>query len=120
MKVAVTATGPDLDSQVDPRFGRCQYLVIVDPESMQFEALVNSGAVAQGAGIATGQLIASNGVKVVLTGDRGPNAHQVLSAANIKVVTGVSGSVRDAINKYKSGQLKPSSEPDVPAHYGQS
>jgi predicted Fe-Mo cluster-binding NifX family protein len=119
MKIAVTATGPDLESQVDPRFGRCQYLMIVDPETMQFEALANSGTMVQGAGIATGQLVASKGVKAVLTGSCGPNAHQVLSAADIQVITGVSGSVRDAVGKYKSGQLKPSSEPDVPAHHGQ-
>jgi len=119
MKVAVTASGPDLESQVDPRFGRCQYLVIVDPETMQFEAVENSGTAAQGAGVATGQLVASKGVKAVLTGNCGPNAHQVLSAAGVQVITGVSGSVKDAVAKYKSGQLKPALEPDVPAHYGQ-
>ena len=119
MKIAVTASGQDLESQVDPRFGRCQYLVIVDPETMQFEGLENSTTMSQGAGVATGQLVASKGVKAVLTGSCGPNAHQVLSAANIQVITGVSGSVRDAVDKYKSGQLKPSLEPDVPAHHGQ-
>jgi predicted Fe-Mo cluster-binding NifX family protein len=92
--------------------------VIVDPESMQFEALANSGTMAQGDGIATGQLVASKGVKAVLKGSCGPNAYQVLSAANIQAVAGVSGSMQDAINKYKPGQLKPSLEPDVPAHYG--
>lgn len=117
MRIAVTATGPDLDSQVDPRFGRCQYLVIVDSETMQFEALLISGTVAQGAGIATGQLVANKDIKALLTGNCGPNAHQVLSAANIEVITGVSGSVRDAVNKYKSGQLKLTLEPDVPAHH---
>ena len=119
MKVAVTATGPDLDSPVDPRFGRCQYLVIVDPETMQFEALANSSTMSQGAGVATGQLVAAKGVKAVLTGSCGPNAHQVLSAANIQVITGASGSVRDAIGEYKASRLKPILEPDVPAHYGQ-
>ena len=72
-----------------------------------------------GAGVATGQLVASKGVKAVLTGNCGPNAHQVLSAAGVQVITGVSGSVRDAVVKYKAGQLKPTLEPDVPAPYGQ-
>ena len=46
MKIAISATGTTLDAEVDPRFGRCQYFIIVDPETMQFEALENSGAIA--------------------------------------------------------------------------
>jgi len=119
MKVAITATGPNLDADVDPRFGRCQYFIIADPETMQFEALENSAAMASGgAGVSTGQTIASKGVEAVLTGNCGPNAYQVLSAAGIKVITGVSGKVRDAIQSYKSGTLKPSSQPSVGDHFG--
>ena len=98
MKVAITATGPTLDADIDPRFGRCQYFIIADPDTMEFEALENPGAMAGGgAGVSTAQTIASKGVEAVLTGNCGPNAYQVLSAADIKVVTGVSGKVRDAI-----------------------
>lgn len=119
MKVAITATGPTLDADIDPRFGRCQYFIIVDPETMQFEALENSGAMAGGgAGVSTAQMIAAKGVDVVLTGNCGPNAYQVLSTAGIKVVTGVSGKMRDAIHSYKSGKLKASSQPNVGDHFG--
>ena len=120
MKIAVTATGADLASEVDPRFGRCEYIVIVEPETMQFEALGNTGLTASGgAGIATGQLVAGKGVNVVLTGNCGPNAHQVLTAAGIEIVTGVSGTVRDAVIQYQAGTLQPSSQANVAAHHGQ-
>lgn len=119
MKIAVSATAASLDAEVDPRFGRCQYFVIVDPDTMQFESLENSGVMAGGgAGIATAQTIAGKGVEAVLTGNCGPNAYQVLSAAGIKVVTGVSGKVRQAVEDYKSGKLKASSQPNVPGHFG--
>ncbi|MBA7647356.1 hypothetical protein ES703_55128 [subsurface metagenome] len=119
MRVAISATGPTLDAEVDPRFGRCQYFVIVDADTMQFEALENSSAMqAGGAGISTGQMIASKGVQVVLTGNCGPNAYQVLSTAGIQVITGVSGKIRDAIQAYKSGQFQAISQSNVAAHSG--
>ena len=119
MKIAVSATAPALDAEVDPRFGRCQYFIIVDPQSMQFEALDNSNAMASGgAGISTGQMIASKGAEVVLTGNCGPNAYQTLSAAGIQVITGVSGKIRDAIEAFKAGKLQSSAQPSVGSHYG--
>jgi predicted Fe-Mo cluster-binding NifX family protein len=119
MKIAVSATGPSLDAEVDPRFGRCQYFIIVDPETMQFEAVENSSAMASGgAGISAAQMIAAKGVEAVLTGNCGPNAYQVLSPAGIKVITGVSGKVRDAVQGYKSGQLQPNSPPNAGGQFG--
>jgi len=119
MRIAITATGPALDAEIDPRFGRCQYFIIVDPETMQFEALENSGAMAGGgAGISTAQMIVGKGVEVVLTGNCGPNAYEVLSAAGIKVFTGVAGKVQDAIAGYKLGKFKTSSQPNVAGHFG--
>jgi len=119
MKIAVSATAPGLDAEVDPRFGRCQYFIIVDHESMEFEALDNSNAMASGgAGISSAQMIASKGVELVLTGNCGPNAHQTLSAAGIKVITGVSGKINDAIEAFKAGEFKSSSQPNVGDHYG--
>ncbi len=119
MKIAISTTGPTLDAEVDPRFGRCQYFIIVDPETMQFEAIENSGVMAAGgAGISAGQMIAGKGVQAVLTGNCGPNAYQVLSAAGIQVITGVSGKVKDAVQSYKSGQFQASSQPNVADHFG--
>jgi predicted Fe-Mo cluster-binding NifX family protein len=119
MKIAVSAAAPDLDAEVEPRFGRCQYFVIVDPQSMEFEGLENSGAMAAGgAGISTAQMIADKGVEVVLTGNCGPNAYRTLSAAGVQVVTGVSGRIRDAVEAYRAGKLKPNAQPSVESHYG--
>jgi predicted Fe-Mo cluster-binding NifX family protein len=119
MKIAVSATAPDLDSEVDTRFGRCQYFVIVDPQTMEFEALDNSNAMAAGgAGISTAQMIASKGVEIVLTGNCGPNAYQTLSAAGIQVITGVSGRTKDTIEAFKAGRFQPSAQPSVSSHHG--
>jgi len=119
MRIAVSATAPGLDADVDPRFGRCQYFIIVDPQSMEFEALENSSAMAAGgAGISAAQMIADKGVEVVLTGNCGPNAHQTLSAAGIQVITGVSGRIKDAVEAYNTGKLQSSTQPNVGSHYG--
>ena len=119
MKLAISSTGPSLDAEVDPRFGRCQYFIIVDPDTMEFEALSNSNAMAAGgAGISAGQMVASAGATVVLTGNCGPNAYQTLGAANIQVITGVTGKIRDAVQQYKAGKLQAISQPNVADHFG--
>jgi len=119
MKIAITAAGSTLDAEVDPRFGRCQYFIVADPQTMEFEAVDNSSAMAAGgAGISAAQMIASKGIEAVLTGNCGPNAHQVLSAAGIQVITGVSGKIKDAIEGYRTGKFKTSSQPNVPDHFG--
>src|SRR4030042_4648063 len=119
MRIGVTANSPTLDAEIDPRFGRCQYLIFVDPDTMNFEAINNSGGMGSGgAGISTAQIITGKGVEAVLTGNCGPNAYQVLSAAGIKVITGVSGKVKDAIQNSKSGKLHASSQPNVGEHFG--
>jgi len=119
MKIAISATGPTLDAEVDPRFGRCQYFIIADPETMEFEAVDNSSAMAAGgAGISAAQAIADKGVQAVLTGNCGPNAYQVLSSAGIQVITGVSGKIKDAIEGCRSGKFQTSTQANVPDHFG--
>ncbi len=119
MKIAVSATGKTLDDMIDPRFGRCQYFIYVDPETLQFEAVDNNNAMAGGgAGIATAQAVAAKGVEAVLTGNCGPNAHQVLTAAGIKVITGVAGKINDAVQGYKAGKYQANSQPNVSDHFG--
>jgi len=119
MKIAISTNGSTLDAEVDPRFGRCQYFIVADPETMEFEAINNSSAMAGGgAGISAAQMVANKGVKAVLTGNCGPNAYQVLSSAGIQVITGVSGSVKDAIEGYRSGKFQTSASANVPDHFG--
>ena len=119
MKICVTATSNSLDAPIDPRFGRCPYFVIVDSETMQFEAIPNmaSGATG-GAGIQAAQTIANKGAEVLITGNVGPNAFQALSAAGVKIVTGASGTVREAIEKYKRAELSETGAPTVKGHFG--
>lgn len=119
MKLAITASGDRLNSDIDPRFGRCKYFIFVDPDTMEFISVLNN-ATAGGAGIAAGQTVALYKANAVLTGDCGPNAYQVLSAAGIEVCTGVSGKVKDAITDYKAGKFTASGKASVEPHHGQS
>ena len=119
MKICVTSEGDKLDSKVDPRFGRCQYFIITDTDTMEFEAIRNPNIDAMGgAGIQSGQLISERKVKSVITGNVGPNAFQTLQAAGIDVITGVSGTIKDAAEKYKKGELKPTQGPSVNSKFG--
>ena len=119
MKIAVSSTGETLDSQVDRRFGRCPYFLIVDSETESFEAVTNVAADATGgAGIQAAQSIASKGVAVVITGNVGPNAFDALNASNIKVITDASGTIKDVIDNFKNGDLKPIEKPSVKSHFG--
>ncbi len=114
MRVAITSTGPTLDSPVDPRFGRCAYFIIVDTDTMEFQAVPNPAVNATGgAGTMAAQLVASHGVQAVVTGEVGPNALAALQAAGIGMITGVAGTVRDAIEMIKSGNFTMST-PQVP------
>jgi predicted Fe-Mo cluster-binding NifX family protein len=121
MKVAVSSTGENLDARLDPRFGRCAYFLVVDPEDMSFEAFENESASQRGgAGIQAAQFIASLGVTVVITGNCGPNAVQTLSAAGIELITGQAGVVKGVVERFKKGNLKPTSAATVDSHFGMS
>jgi predicted Fe-Mo cluster-binding NifX family protein len=103
-KICITSKGKDLEAEIDPKFGRSQYFLIVDPETLDFEVIENPNIeAAQGAGIQTAQLISNNkNVGTLLTGDCGPNAQRVLQSSGITVITGTSGKIKDALSKYKS------------------
>lgn len=119
MKIAVTSTGPTLDDSVEVRFGRCEYFLIIDPDTLDFEAIQNPNiALGGGAGIQSAQLMANKGVEVVLTGNCGPNAFQTFGAAGILVITGVAGQVKQAVEMYKSGKLANAETPSVQSHFG--
>jgi predicted Fe-Mo cluster-binding NifX family protein len=119
MKICVSATGNNLEATIDPRFGRCLYLVIVDSETMQFEAIPNMAAGSTGgAGIQAAQTIANKDVKVVITGNIGPNAFEALSTAGIEIITGASGTVKEAIDQYKNGKLHKTGSATVGEHSG--
>jgi predicted Fe-Mo cluster-binding NifX family protein len=121
MKVAVSSSGKNLDSQIDPRFGRCAYFIIVNTDDMSFETFDNEAiALGGGAGIQSSQFVVSKGAKAVITGNVGPNAVHTLSAAGVKIFTGQTGSVREAVERYRKGDIKPQGSPNVDNHYGMS
>jgi len=119
MKIVVSTAGQSLDDQVDPRFGRCQNFLVVDADTMEFEVVANTAATSGGgAGIAAAQVIVGKGVDAVLTGNCGPNAFGVLDSAGIKVLTGVTGTVKEAVANFKAGNLQPSTRANVATHSG--
>jgi predicted Fe-Mo cluster-binding NifX family protein len=119
MKLAVSSSGKDLNAQLDPRFGRCAYFIVVDTENMSFEAIQNdSAALGGGAGIQSAQTLASKGIHAVITGNCGPNAVQALSAAGIELHTGQAGTIREVVEKFMAGELTVSDQPNVSSHYG--
>ena len=107
MKICITSQKNNLDSIVEQRFGRSPYFIIWDTETSDFEAIENPNVgAASGVGIQSGQLMSDKGVKVILTGQIGPKAMQTLTSAGIEVITDVSGTVKEAIEKYQSGSFK--------------
>jgi predicted Fe-Mo cluster-binding NifX family protein len=119
-RIAVTAAEPSLDAEVDPRFGRCAYFVIMDAERGTLETLKNTNAAAAGGGVGveSAQMIASKKAEVLLTGKCGPSALEALSSKGIHVVTGCSGTVRDAVRRYKEGMLEPPGDPKAAPRAG--
>ncbi len=119
MKIAVSSTGLDINSSIDPRFGRCSYFAFVDTETMDFEAIENPNAMGvSGVGIQSAQLMMEKGAKTILTGSCGPNAFSSLQAAGIEVIIGATGTVKEAVEKHKAGELKPASQAAVGPGFG--
>jgi predicted Fe-Mo cluster-binding NifX family protein len=121
MKICITSDGKKLESNVDPRFGRCECFIFYDTETDDFEAVSNTNAIGMGGvGIQSAALMAKKGIEVILTGNLGPNASSVIQQAGIKAITGVNGKVKDAVESFKKGLLQGSSYPNatVLPHFG--
>jgi len=119
MKIAITSQGRDLNSQVDPKFGRAAYILIVDTADQGVEVLDNSENINafKGAGIQAAALLSKKGVAVLMTGYCGPNAYKTLQAAGVKVVNDVSGKVKDAVEALIAGNLAFADSANVEAHW---
>ena len=119
MRVAVTSQGADMASEVDPRFGRAKFFIVVDTESGAPAAHDNAQNVnaAQGAGIQAAQNLVELDVEAVLTGNVGPKAFSTLQAADIKMYIGATGSVAHAVEQFRAGQLECVTKPNVEGHW---
>ena len=107
MKIAVSSHGSDLDTMVDPRFGRCRFFVVVDLSTEEFEAVDNQAAeMSGGAGIQAAQMVINLDIDAVITGSLGPNAADTLAVAGVKAYLGASKTVREALRQYKAGRLR--------------
>jgi len=119
MKIAITAQGKELSSEIDLRFGRAKWIIIVDSETGDFDVhdnVVNLNAV-QGAGIQTVQIIANLDVEVVITGNVGPNAFKTLNTAGVKIFLAEKQTVQNAIDSLKAGKLKEVDQANVEGHW---
>jgi predicted Fe-Mo cluster-binding NifX family protein len=121
MKIAVSSKGQGLDAQLDPRFGRTDFFLIIDVDSGKILKVIDNTAsqdAAHGAGINAATIVAEAGAEMVLTGHIGPKAFGVLNAAGIKVISDASGTVREAVEHFKQGGFKEVSGPDTDVHQG--
>ena len=119
MKIIFSSAGKDLDSEVDPRFGRAQNFLLVDSDTGEYEAIDNAQNVnmMSGAGIQTAETVVNSGAEVVITGHCGPKAFRTLNAAAIKIVIGAEGKIRDALDKFKKGEYQYTDSPNVQGHW---
>ena len=119
MKVVVTSQGSGLNSQVDPRFGRAKNFIVVDTDTEEFSVHDNTQNLnaAQGAGIQAARTVVDLGVEVVITGNVGPKAFTTLQAGNVKLYLGASGTVKEAVEKFKAGQLQGAEKANVEGHW---
>jgi predicted Fe-Mo cluster-binding NifX family protein len=102
MKICIATTGKDLDSSIDQIFGRCSYFLFVDSETQKFEAVTNKAKESErGAGIAASQTVVDSKCEAVICGKIGPNAQMVLEKSGIKIISGISGTAKDALDKLK-------------------
>jgi len=107
MRIVVSADGDNLDAPVSPTFGRCPVFLFVDVESLVYEAVPNPGRLAAGgAGIQAAQFVIGHGPQAVLSDNVGPNAFRVLQAAGLPIYQVRTGTVREAIEKFRAGQLE--------------
>jgi predicted Fe-Mo cluster-binding NifX family protein len=121
MKIAVSATGKDLNTQIDPRFGRCAYFIIVDTNDMSFASYDNENSdLSGGAGIQAAGFIVSKGAEALLTGNCGPNAMTIFATSGVTVYTGQTGKVGEAVERFKTKGLTPSTQPSVAEKAGNS
>ncbi|MDD1771002.1 MAG: NifB/NifX family molybdenum-iron cluster-binding protein [Methanomassiliicoccales archaeon] len=102
MKVLLTSEGKTLDAMLDEEFGHCAYFIVIDPDTMQFEAVRNEGHDAEvGAGIYAAETAIKLGVEVVITGWVGPHGQRKLASKNIRIIMDEEGTVREAIERFK-------------------
>lgn len=118
MKIAITTLGNTPSDAIDQRFGRAEYILILDENKAPLDCIQQGRlAPASGAGIAMAQKLVDAGVDALITGHLGPNAWQVLSASDIRLYQAVDGTANDNLDALMQNSLSPISAAG-PAHRG--
>ncbi|AUM96039.1 TPA: NifB/NifX family molybdenum-iron cluster-binding protein [Clostridium botulinum] len=118
MKIAISSTGKTMENLLDIRFGRCEYFQIHDTESKEVKILENEGQNASGgAGIVASNQLVDEKIDVIITGNFGPNAFEIIEKAGVKAYKCESISITSVIEKYNKGELEQISM-SGPAHHG--
>lgn len=119
MRVAITATGPELSSPVDMRFGRAPYLLVMDTSDRKITHIDNKAGMdaTQGAGVQAAQAVIDSNASVLITGNCGPKAFRALQAAGIHVYLTPENTVEAAITAFQQGELKHTSAANVDSHW---
>ncbi|ENK0837776.1 NifB/NifX family molybdenum-iron cluster-binding protein [Clostridium botulinum] len=118
MKIAISAIGKTMENLLDMRFGRCEYFQIHDTESKEVKILENEGQNASGgAGIVASNQLVDEKIDVIITGNFGPNAFEIIEKAGVKAYKCESISITSVIEKYNKGELEQISM-SGPAHHG--
>lgn len=119
MKIILTATSASIDSNIDARFGRGAYLIVVDADTLEWRAHPNPGVGASGgAGTLVAQFAANQKADAVISGDFGPNACNALLAADIAMyLSGACTTVKEAIEHFKVGKLVRAGAPTGLGHH---
>jgi predicted Fe-Mo cluster-binding NifX family protein len=121
MKIIITAIAPDIDAQVDPRFGRGAYFLVIDSDTLEWQAEANPAVNASGgAGVQAAQIVGQHGAQVAISGDFGPNAYEALAAAGVQMFLAPAGeplTASEVLARYQGGELKQVTGPTGPGHH---
>ena len=107
MIIAISSTDGKFDTEFSPRFGRCNFFILVDTDTREWETKPNPAADARGgAGPQAVQFLSGAGVKAAVTGRYGPNAFTTLKAAGIKAYIADSGTPEELLDRFLAGTLE--------------
>lgn len=115
MKIALASKGKSIDSEMDMAFGRCPFFAIVEVGDGKIvgSSFLENTARAQhgGAGLTAGQIVGDQGVEAVIVKNMGPKAFAVMGELGIDSYRGFSGTIRENVVKFISGELEKFSSP---------
>jgi len=114
MKIAMPVDAPNLDAQVENRLGTASYLLVVDTETLDFEAVQGpSGTSGPGSGIQVVSMAVGMGAEAVLCGYIAPYIAQTLEKSGIRIIRAVRGRARDAVEEFQRGDFDRTEEAEA-------